>query len=314
MQNKEYLEILKLVEICKLYYEQELTQAEIARSMKISRPVVSKLLSEARRRGIVQIEIKSPLESNSNLIAQLKVKFNLKGGLIIPRPANETLMLRMIISQAAKYLEAQLPFLKKIGLGWGHCVASLIDEMKTDTQTAHRQGTVCPLTGSAENAIKWFQTNELARMFAEKTGYVPFYLHAPAFPLSMANHQLFAETREYRQILDIWQELDIAVLGIEAYPSVPDQASAARFGDMLKERKAVGMLATYAYDVNGNLIESDNDIVIRIPVSSLRKANRVLGISLGEKRPASTLGALRTGLITHLITDDVTAEHILRSV
>ena len=64
MNEKEYLEILKLVEVSRLYYEQEMTQAEIAKQLKISRPVVSKLLSEARDRGIVQINIKSPLESD----------------------------------------------------------------------------------------------------------------------------------------------------------------------------------------------------------------------------------------------------------
>ena len=314
MTNTEHLEILKLVEICKLYYEQELTQAEIAKSMKVSRPVISKLLSEARRLGIVRIEIKSPLESNSDLVSQLKIKFNLKGGLIIPNPPNETILFRMIISQAAKYLETQIPFLKKIGLGWSHPVASLVEEMKVNTRETDHQGTICPLMGSAQSTLKWFQTNELTRMLAEKIGYVPFYVHAPAFPLSSTNRQLFMETKEYLQISDIWQDLDMAILGIETYPSVPDQATAARFGDLLKERKAVGMIATYLYDIDGNLIESNDDIVIRIPFSCLKKAKRVLAIGLREKGVASTLGALKTGIITHLITDEVTAEHILQAV
>ena len=61
-------EILRLVEISRLYYEEGLTQAEIAGRLDISRPAVSKLLAEARIRGIVKIEIKSPLESNENLL------------------------------------------------------------------------------------------------------------------------------------------------------------------------------------------------------------------------------------------------------
>lgn len=306
------MEVLKLVEISKLYYEQELTQAQIAKSMKISRPAISKLLSEARRLGIVRIEIKSPVESNSDLVSKIKVKFKLKGGLIIPKPPNEALMFRIIISQAAKYLESQIHFSKKIGLGWCHTIASVVDELKANTQENDRQGMICPLMGSAQNALKWFQTNELARIVAEKTGYIPFYLHAPAFPLAAGDRQLFIETKEYSQISDMWQDLDMAILGIEPYPSVPDQATAARFGDLIKELKPVGMIATYLYDINGKLIESDNDIVIRIPLSSLKKAKRVLAIGPSEKGVASTLGALRTGLITHLITDEVTAEHILQ--
>ena len=300
-----------MVEISKLYYEQELTQAQIAKSMKISRPAISKLLSEARRLGIVRIEIKSPVESNSDLVSKIKLKFKLKGGLIIPKPPNEALMFRMITSQAAKYLETQIPFSKRIGVGWCHAIASIADELKANAQESDRRGVICPLMGSAQNALKWFQTNELARIVAEKTGFIPFYLHAPAFPLSAVDRQLFIDTKEYLQISELWQDLDMAILGIEPYPSVPDQATAARFGDLIKELKPVGMIATYLYDLNGKLIESDNDIVIRIPLSSLKKAKRVLAIGPSEKGVASTLGALRTGLITHLITDEVTAEHIL---
>lgn len=310
--DTEHMELLKLVEISRLYYEQELTQAEIAKSMSISRPAVSKMLSDARRLGIVRIEIKSPLENNSDLIAKLKVKFNLKGGLIIPKPPNEALMSRLMISQAAKYLETQIPFSKKIGLGWCQTIFSVIDELKVHAEGSDRQGVVCPLIGSAQNALKWFQTNELTRMLAEKTGYLPNYLHAPAFPLASADRQLFIETNEYQQISEVWQDLDMAILGIEPYPSVPDQATGARFGDLLKGRKPAGMIATYLYEINGNLIESENDVVIRIPLSSLKKTKRVLAIAPIEKGVASILGALRTGLITHLITDEVAAEQILQ--
>jgi len=220
-------------------------------------------------------------------------------------------MSRMIISQAANYLQTQIPFSQKIGLGWCHTIACIVDELKANSN--EQNGVICPLLGNAQNALKWFQTNELARILAEKTGYAPFYLHAPAFPLSAVDRQLFMETKEYLQVSDIWQDLDMAILGIEPYPSVPDQATAARFGDLLKERKPVGMIATYLYDINGKLIESENDIVMRIRLSSLKKAKRVLAIAPSEKGAASTVGALRTGLITHLIADEVTAEQVLRS-
>lgn len=312
MDDKEYLEILRLVEVGRLYYEQELTQAEIAKRMNVSRPAVSKMLSEARRSGIVRIEIKSPLEIDGDLVAQLKSAFGLKGGLIIPAGSIEgNLMSRLLTSQTARYLEGQLPSFSRIGLGWGHTIGDLIDELKTSPGAAGDQGTVCPLMGSAANAIKWFQPNELARMFAEKTGYTPYYLHAPAFPMSAENKKLFENTDQYRQISAIWESLDAIILGIGTYPSVPDQATAARFGDKLRKQKAVGMLATYYYDQSGRLIDSENDIVIRIPLDSLKKAGAVIVLGGGEKKLLSTLGALRTGLVTHLVTDELTARRLV---
>lgn len=50
-------ELLRLIEISKLYYDQNKTQAEIARIMDISRPLVSNLLNKARKEGVVKIDI-----------------------------------------------------------------------------------------------------------------------------------------------------------------------------------------------------------------------------------------------------------------
>ena len=50
----------RLVEVARMYYEQDRTQGEIAAHYGISRPMVSKLLKEARDTGIVTIRIQAP--------------------------------------------------------------------------------------------------------------------------------------------------------------------------------------------------------------------------------------------------------------
>ena len=50
----------RLVNVARMYYEQDRTQSEIADRYGISRPMVSKLLKEARDRGIVTIRINAP--------------------------------------------------------------------------------------------------------------------------------------------------------------------------------------------------------------------------------------------------------------
>ena len=309
---KGNFEILRLVDISRLYYEEGLTQAEIAKKLKISRPAVSKLLAEARIRGIVKIEIKSPLESNENLLQPLLHQFKLDGGLIVQTGSGEAnLKHRLLISQATQYIEKKLQASSSIGLGWGLETGSVLDEMKSRPQNGQSNGTVCPIIGSAPNDIKWFQTNELARIFSNKTGYSPYYLPAPAFPMSNENKQLFEQTDEYQVVSSLWNNLDMVLLGIGTYPSVPDQATAARFGDKLRKEGAVGMMATYYYDHEGRFIESDNDIVIRIPLKLLMKTRVVLIIGSGLEKIQSIVGALKTGLVTHLITDEETALQIM---
>ena len=121
----------------------------------------------------------------------------------------------------------------RIGLGWGDTIGRLVDELKGHSSVEFGIGYVCPVIGSAPNDIKWYQTNELARAFAEKTGFTPHYLHAPAFPLSLENKKLFENTLEYQEISKLWRELEMVILGVGMYPSVPDQATAARFGNLL---------------------------------------------------------------------------------
>ena len=54
--------IARLVDIARQYYEEDKTQSEIAARYKISRPMVSKLLKEAKELGIVTVRIQNPLE------------------------------------------------------------------------------------------------------------------------------------------------------------------------------------------------------------------------------------------------------------
>ena len=61
----------KMVEIAKMYYEEELTQNEIAKRLGVSRPLVSKMLADAKEAGIVTIQIHSPFVSNEFLMEEI---------------------------------------------------------------------------------------------------------------------------------------------------------------------------------------------------------------------------------------------------
>ena len=50
-----------------MYYLQDLTMDAIARELRTSRSTVSRLLSSARETGLVQIQIRSPLDTGPEL-------------------------------------------------------------------------------------------------------------------------------------------------------------------------------------------------------------------------------------------------------
>ena len=67
-----------------LYYEEELTQEEVARRMEVSRPTVSKLLSVANKEGIVHISVRRPGQRDAGLEASLVESLGLQTAVVLP--------------------------------------------------------------------------------------------------------------------------------------------------------------------------------------------------------------------------------------
>lgn len=187
----------------------------------------------------------------------------------------------------------------------------IVNELEPLPNEYRKKGHVFPIIGSATNDIKWYQSNELTRIFARKTGFLPHYIHAPAFPMTLESKKLFEDTQEYQEMLSLWHKMDAVIVGAGIYPSVPDQATAARFGTILKERGGVGMIATYYYDEQGHFIESPDDIVIRIPLETLERTKVILVVGSGERKISSVRGALMTGIVSQIVIDDQTANELI---
>ncbi|WP_082735756.1 sugar-binding transcriptional regulator [Polycladidibacter stylochi] len=304
---------LRMVEICRMYYEKELTQADIAKMVGISRPAVSKILADAKKQGIVRIEVVSPIGSNDDLMAEISDKFGVSTGLIVPTNAKEAnLTHHLLISQAASYIDSLSNQMQNIGLGWGETIGELIEKLSDSDRDISLEHKVCPIIGSAPFPIKSMQANELTRLFSEKIAFTPQYLHAPAFPNSQSDKELFEDTHDFKSIFNLWSQLDTIVLGINTYPVIPDQATAARFGNKLRTGKAVGVFASYFFDISGRIIESETDIVVRIPLELIAKTKRVIVIVDGVDKAQALRGLLLTGYITDLIVDEATARATLK--
>ncbi len=62
---------LQLADVARQYYLEDLTQEQIARGIGVSRSHVSRMLKEARERGIVEIRIHHPLRTSPDLAQKL---------------------------------------------------------------------------------------------------------------------------------------------------------------------------------------------------------------------------------------------------
>src|SRR5690349_4113347 len=95
-----------LVKVARLYYEDELTQAEIASRLLISRQKVQRLITQARAEGIVQIAINPIMGVYSALEKGLEKKFGLREAVVVETTAYEhqATVAREVGAGAAEYL------------------------------------------------------------------------------------------------------------------------------------------------------------------------------------------------------------------
>lgn len=303
--------IQRMIEVAKMYYFYNMTQNEIAKQFSISRPLVSKLLSDAISSGIVSININYPKTYTSNLAEELIKKFKLKDVFIITQTPITDID-SFIAEKSLSYLEKNLDDTKYLGVGWGSLISNITDILeKKEKNLKNLKGKVVPLIGNSNIPFKGFHSNELVKVLGLKTGLTPNYLFSPAFFTSKQEKEIFTSIENYREILKIWEKLDTAIISINSHPSVPDLATGLRFGNILSEKKAVGNILSYYFDKKGNVINGDNDFSIEIPLDILKKVKKVIGIVPSNINKNAIIGILNAKIITHLIIISDSAKSIL---
>ena len=283
----------ELINVARLYYEENLTQVAISQRLGVSRPLVSKLLQRAREAGIVHIEIRTGGEGDYSLLKNLQAKYALAGGAVLDTGAQDKQS--AFWQQAALYLATELRAERNIGLGWGRAVAQTVQAL-AELGGHSQEGAVYPLIGNGHLC----HTDALARRLGEATGRMPYALQCPALHASYEEREAYESSAACGEVSSLWQQTDVAIIGIKSYPNVPDEGTAMRFGDALLKQKAVGCFLSYYYNARGEFISGNNDFCLHMPLPLLRRCRKVIAIAAHEGAQAIS-GALKTGLITHII-------------
>lgn len=308
---KDNDKIHRLIEVAKRYYLDNMTQNEIAKEFSISRPLVSKLLNDAIEMGIVTININYPRSYSTDLAQELKKLFNLDDVYIISQTPTVNTD-NYIAEKAIEYITKELVDVKYLGIGWGNIISNLTDNLeKKEKVIGNLKGKVVPLIGNTNIPFKGYHPNELVRIIGEKTGLTPSYLFSPAFLTSYQEKEIFLSVENYKEISNVWDKLDLAIVGINSHPSVPDLATALRFGDALSKKRAVGKVLSYYFDKKGKIIQGENNFSVEIPLEALKKTKKVIGIASSKVNKNAIIGALNSRIITHLIITSEVAKEIL---
>ena len=253
----------RLAYVARRYYLDDQKQSDIAAELGVSRPMISRLLTEARQLGVVEITVYDPEVEAASLLEQLQSR--------------------------------------RLGVGWGHLIGQLVTWLEKNPRHGSSVTDICPLVGNASIPARNYQSNENVRLMAQQLGASPHFLYLPALPESLEEKQILCSTEIYRQIHEEWEQIDTALVNIGDYPSSPDFASLVRYGGLLQEHHACGRMLVYYFNEDGTVIQSDQDFAIQVPLETLKQCPNIIGVCSANTSAKAVKGALKSGILTHIV-------------
>jgi DNA-binding transcriptional regulator LsrR (DeoR family) len=301
-----------LVQVARLYYDEELSQQQIADRLGVSRSLIAQYLQRARDAGIVRIRIVDPGNACAELAASLARATGVSRVTVVPTPhGSRELAFRAVASAAADFLSENLKDDDTVGLAWGRTTSLVVDSLKPPPTHGID---VLPLMGECGHSGMHSQMNQLVMRAAERLRATPHFLSLPMVVSSPNLRDALVKEVGICDVIDLWGEVDLACVGIGVVPPVPGMV--VYIGEehlpRLVEAGAVGDICGIYYDREGRIIESGlEDRMIAADVDQLRAIDCLAGVACGEAKTVAVLGALRTGLISALFVDQAMAEQIL---
>lgn len=313
---KARYDIQLMVQVSKMYYMEGLTQEKIAKQLGISRSAISMILSEAREYGIVQINIKYPKNNLEEVSKEFIAQFNLKDCLVIPtRIDSQHLITRVVASQGAYFAEKVLKNHSTVGIAWGSTCYEFMISFANEIKL--RDINVVPMIGGTSRISSEYQLNEMVRMFAEKLQGSPSFIYAPAIAESVDDKELYMQSMSMKSIVEKWNMMDAAIVSAGAPPEFynnrmvdnPEQIKPVYDAG---EDKVVGDICARRFNIQGKFLNNSYNMhIVGIDEDNLRRIQNVICIAAGRQKVLSIIGALRTGVIDYLVTDESTARRVL---
>jgi deoxyribonucleoside regulator len=305
--------LAKVIEAAKLYYLLDYNQNEIAKTLGVSRPTVSRFLQQAKSEGIVQINIMDPTEDVLNLSLQLKNKFNLKKAIVVPIPQFENHIIKNYLGEkAAAYLNEIVKDDDIIGVTWGTTLYHIAIELK---QKFVKNVKVVQLKGGVSHAETNTYASEILYLFGQAYNTTPHNLPLPAIVDHVVVKQAMEADRHIRKILELGKQANIALFTIGSIKTDSLLFQLGYFTESDLESlygKAVGDICSRFFDKDGKVCnKSLNERTLGIDFEDLRQKEHSILVAGGPNKIEGILGALKGKYANVLITDQFTAKFLL---
>jgi DNA-binding transcriptional regulator LsrR (DeoR family) len=301
-----------MTRVASQYYLEGMTQEAVARSLRLSRPTVGRLLDRARTAGIVEVTVHVHPDIGLQVEAAMVAEFGLDQVLLVSDQTDEAGQRASVARAAAGLLRRQLSDGDVVALGMGRNVGAVSDFIGT---TPPRTATFVSAIGGSPLVDTGVNPNEICRRLAEAFAGSAEVLYAPAYAETPAVRDAFINHEGVRDVLERARAADVAVIGIG---NARDDSAVVRMGCFsvaemrrLRERGAVGDILGSFFDTDGNAVDGIGDRVVAIDRADLEAIRCVVAICSERDKRDAILGALRSGIVNVLVTNLSMARSVL---
>ncbi len=303
-----------LVAAARMYYVDNLSQAEVAARVGTSRSNVSRMLAAAVEQGIVEVRINDPAGRDRDLEETLRQHFDLRAVRVTQRTTLGNPQVE-VGTQAARYLLGEVQDGMTVALSWGSALQAMV--WQTNPVRDHAVHLV-QLVGGQSAVENEVSGHELVRELASRLGASYEYLHAPATLTSSLARDSLAQEASVAQALARARRADMAFVGIGSPEHGSSQAVLESFAlegadaDHLRDAAPVGDIASRYFDAAGvPVLGAVHDRVLALTLEELAAIPVVVGVACGRVKTDAVLGALRGELVDVLVCDETLARSVL---
>lgn len=297
------------------YYEDGLTQQEIANKFGISRIMVSRLLKRAIQEKMVEIKIHPPEDHDTQLEQDLEKLYGLDEVILVDcKSTNDLTVLEEIGQGASGWLYDRLDGKETIALSWGKTLLAMVNAMP---QANYPEIKIVQMIGGLGEPGADIHGADLTRRLAQTFNGRPRILSSPGIVKSKEICDGLKEDLQIAETLQLAANADIALVGIGSFTpgsNIYDAKTILNDHDknFLLQKKAIGDISLRFYDEAGQMIEDGlNERIVGLDAVQIRKIPRRIGVSGGTGKFLTILAACRTQLINVLITDRNTGIELL---
>lgn len=303
-----------LVKAARLYYEDEKSQDEIAEALGVSRSNVSRMLTDARAQGIVQIKIVEQTNRDTALEKAIRELLPIKN-IRVARTVNKLDEFTGVGSLGAESLMERARPNTTIAVSWGSTLQAMDNALEADyTPGVH----LVPLVGGMTALATGSTGEDLIRSIAHKLGATFSTLLAPVVVRSPEAHKAFVNEPSVSEVINQAASADLAIVGIGSRGAsssmellhsagLPD----AQFDALTKEM--AGDIGARFYDINGKELDHGwSDRIVGISLDQLRRIPYVIGMAAGADKARGVIGAIRGGFVSEVVISSSCAFEIIK--